>query len=188
MPPIRWLPRITPAPAVPARTSKNGSSTEPFSVLSATDDTHAVNLGQLKIFVPVGSIIWYAGIYVPPGYFLCNGNAISKNDYPDLFSIIGVAFGGDGNPYFNLPLLTDNRFIRGVEPGNAGNYQNSNFAAHTHTVTYSGAVNQFNQILNVQDTHTYFAVASSMSSESGGAGNGGETYPKNIGLLPCIKY
>ncbi len=171
-----------------SKASKNGSTTEQFSVASASSDVHAVNLGQLKTFVPVGCVIWYAGLNAPTGYLLCDGSSKSKNNYPALFAVIGCAFGGDGNPNFNLPLLTDSRFIRGVAPGYAGNYQNSNFAAHSHSFTYTGAANQLNQILNVQDTHGYFATASTMSAVSGGADSGTETYPKNVGLLPCIKY
>ena len=171
-----------------SKASKNGSTSEQFSVAAASGDNHAANLGQVKIFVPVGLVVWFAGLYAPTGYLLCNGASLSKNDYPALFAVIGCAFGGDGNPYFNLPLLTDNRFIRGVGAGYAGSYQGSNFAAHSHSVTYSGAANQFNQIHNIQDTYGYFATASTMSAESGGAGSGTETYPKNVGLLPCIKY
>ena len=171
-----------------SKASKNGSTTEPFSVAAASNDSHAVNLWQLKIFVPVGSVIWYAGANVPTGYLLCDGSYKSKNDYPALFAIIGCSFGGDGNPYFNLPLLTDNRFIRGVAPGSAGSYQNSNFAAHTHGVSYTGAVNQNGQIGSLQDGFVTFATAIGLYSESGAAGSGTETYPKNVGLLPCIKY
>ena len=171
-----------------SKASKNGSTTELFSVAAASDDSHAVNLGQLKIFVPVGSVIWYAGLNAPTGYLLCDGSAKSKNDFPALFAVIGCAFGGDGNPNFYLPLLTDSRFIRGVAPGSAGSYQNSNFAAHTHGVSYTGASNQSNLIMNLQDTGGIFSVAASMYSDSYAAGSGTETYPKNVGLLPCIKY
>jgi len=41
-------------------------------------------------------------------WFICNGRAISRTDYSDLFSIIGTSFGaGDGSTTFNLPDFRD---------------------------------------------------------------------------------
>ena len=37
-------------------------------------------------------------------WFICNGRAISRTDYSDLFAVIGTSFGaGDGSTTFNLP-------------------------------------------------------------------------------------
>lgn len=44
----------------------------------------------------------------------CNGAAISRTDYPDLFSAIGTAWGnGDGTTTFNVPDLRD-RALYGI--------------------------------------------------------------------------
>lgn len=65
----------------------------------------------------VGSIISYAGISVPAGYLLCDGSAISRTSYPNLFAAIGTSWGeGDGVTTFNLPDLRG-RFLRGVDSG-----------------------------------------------------------------------
>ena len=62
----------------------------------------------------VGSVAWYAGAGTPENYLLCDGSAISRKDYADLFAVIGTTYGaGDGSTTFNLPLLTDGRFIEG---------------------------------------------------------------------------
>ena len=62
----------------------------------------------------VGSVTWYAGAGTPENYLLCDGSAVSRTDYADLFAVIGTIYGaGDGSTTFNLPLLTDNRFIEG---------------------------------------------------------------------------
>lgn len=62
----------------------------------------------------VGSVTWYAGAGTPENYLLCDGSAVSRTDYADLFAVIGTTYGaGDGSTTFNLPLLTDNRFIEG---------------------------------------------------------------------------
>ena len=56
--------------------------------------------------VPVGGIMPYAGSTAPFGYLLCQGQAISRTTYADLFAIIGTTYGGgDGSSTFNIPDL-----------------------------------------------------------------------------------
>lgn len=58
--------------------------------------------GSLKI----GTIIPYAGDTLPTGYLYCDGSAISRTTYSDLFSVIGTTYGnGNGTTTFNLPNL-----------------------------------------------------------------------------------
>ena len=63
---------------------------------------------------PLGAIIAYsANGELPAGYLLCDGAAVSRTMYPDLFSVIGTTYGaGDGSTTFNLPDLTD-KFMEG---------------------------------------------------------------------------
>lgn len=64
--------------------------------------------------VPLGAILPLAhNSTVPAGYLLCDGAAVSRTMYPDLFSVIGTTYGaGDGSTTFNLPDLMG-RFIEG---------------------------------------------------------------------------
>lgn len=56
--------------------------------------------------VPLGGIVQYAGATAPDGWLICNGSAISRTTYADLFSAIGTTYGsGDGSTTFNLPNL-----------------------------------------------------------------------------------
>lgn len=58
--------------------------------------------------IPIGSIIPYGNSVVPETYLLCNGQAVSRTDYPELFAIIGTTFGsGDGSTTFNVPDYRD---------------------------------------------------------------------------------
>lgn len=53
---------------------------------------------------PIGTILPYGGDTAPTGYLLCDGAAISRTDYADLFAVIGTSFGtGDGTTTFNVP-------------------------------------------------------------------------------------
>lgn len=71
---------------------------------------------------PAGMIIPFAGPAenIPEGWLLCDGSAISRSDYSNLYNAIGVCWGtGDGTTTFNLPDLRG-MFLRGVS-GESGN-------------------------------------------------------------------
>jgi microcystin-dependent protein len=54
-----------------------------------------------------GSIYAYAGNQIPSGFLLCDGSAVSRSVYSDLFSVIGTSFGsGDGSTTFSLPDIS----------------------------------------------------------------------------------
>ena len=66
--------------------------------------------------MPIGGILPFAGNdAVPAGYLLCDGAAVSRTMYPDLFSVIGTTYGaGDGSTTFNVPdYNTAKRFAQG---------------------------------------------------------------------------
>ncbi len=72
-------------------------------------------LGQSIETVPIGTILPYsANEQEPPASFLfCDGSAVSRSIYSELFNIIGTIYGeGDGSTTFNLPNLI-NKFIEG---------------------------------------------------------------------------
>lgn len=54
----------------------------------------------------IGTIIQWGSDTLPEGWLLCDGSAVSRTDYADLFSVIGTNFGsGNGSTTFNLPDL-----------------------------------------------------------------------------------
>jgi microcystin-dependent protein len=56
--------------------------------------------------VPSGAIIPWPTRNVPSGYVLCDGRAISRTSFPNLFNFIGTTFGsGNGRTTFNVPDL-----------------------------------------------------------------------------------
>lgn len=66
--------------------------------------------------VPVGCIMPFAGpvANIPAGWMLCDGTAISRTTYANLYNVVGVAWGtGDGSSTFNLPDLRG-MFLRGL--------------------------------------------------------------------------
>lgn len=58
--------------------------------------------------LPVGFIAPYAGTGLAEGWLDCDGSAVSRTMYPDLFTAIGTTWGaGDGSTTFNLPRSED---------------------------------------------------------------------------------
>lgn len=56
--------------------------------------------------LPIGAIMPFGSDTIPENWLLCNGQAISRTDYQELFNTIGTNFGsGDGFTTFNLPDL-----------------------------------------------------------------------------------
>lgn len=56
--------------------------------------------------LPVGAIMPFGSDTIPDNWLLCNGQAVSRTDYQDLFNTIGITYGsGDGFTTFNLPDL-----------------------------------------------------------------------------------
>lgn len=63
--------------------------------------------------IPTGIVQAFAGSTTPQGWLLCDGSAISRTDYADLYAVIGDTYGaGDGSTTFNLPNLVD-KFVQG---------------------------------------------------------------------------
>lgn len=52
----------------------------------------------------VGTIKAYGGETAPVGWLICDGSAISRELYAELFGVIGTTYGaGDGSTTFNIP-------------------------------------------------------------------------------------
>jgi microcystin-dependent protein len=94
--------------------------------------------GELIKEMLTGAIFPFGGSVVPSGFLECDGQAVSRTDYSDLFSAIGTTFGpGDGSTTFNLPDLRG-RVPIGQDTGQAEFdtlAETGGEKAHTLTVT-----------------------------------------------------
>ena len=77
---------------------------DPGITLTGSAEQRRVVIGAPD-FVPVGAILgWTVGVAAPTGFLTCNGAAVSRTDYADLFAVVGTAYGvGDGVTTFNVP-------------------------------------------------------------------------------------
>lgn len=92
--------------------------------------------------VPVGSIQAYGGMSAPTNWLICDGSAVSRTDYKELFQIIGVSFGeGDGSTTFNIPDLRG-RIAVGNGLGTASDAVNRNIGQTGGSERVTLSVNQ----------------------------------------------
>ena len=100
---------------------------------------------------PTGTILAYASNgALPDGYLACDGSAVSRTTYADLFDVIGTTWGaGDGSTTFSLPNL-NGYWLKGSSTagssvsaglpnitGSAGNWRVG--ASNTRTGAFSGS-------------------------------------------------
>lgn len=101
--------------------------------------------GTLWADCPLGTINAFGGSTAPEGWLLCQGQAISRTDYADLFAVIGTNFGaGDGSTTFNLPDMREaapvgagTNATNTIETHNAvnlGAFQDDQVQSHEHNV------------------------------------------------------
>ena len=64
-----------------------------------------------------------AGNTIPDGWLLCNGAAVSRTTYAELFAAIGTRYGsGNGSTTFNLPNFNGRHVLGTTNTGNLGSY------------------------------------------------------------------
>ena len=83
-----------------------------FRTITSRDTPKSVPVGLFP-----GEIRLYTSTTVPPpfNWLVCDGEAVSREEYPRLFHVIGITYGsGDGQTTFNLPDLRS-RFPLGLD-------------------------------------------------------------------------
>lgn len=124
---------------------------------------------DVRALLPVGVVLPFAGncgaeatreSLAAQGYLVCDGAAVSRKEYSNLYATLGVSHGeGDGETTFNLPDYRG-RFLRGVDGGagndpdvgnrkamadggnandQVGSIQGDAVSAHEHTVGENGS-------------------------------------------------
>lgn len=70
--------------------------------------------------VETGTVTFFGGAAAPAGWLLCNGAAVSRSTFADLFAVVGTTYGpGDGSTTFNVPDLRQ-RFPLGKAAAGTG--------------------------------------------------------------------
>ena len=164
---------------------------------------------QLPPAIPTGAIIYFDLTECPPDFLICDGSAVSRTTYANLFAKIGTRHGaGDGSTTFNLPDM-DARFLEGTtDTGQVGTNVEAglpNIIGHSEldttvdgnsliflasgafsreVVQASGGYAAYQSVLTVQ-RHGNFDFDASNSNAI--FGKSSVVQPSSIRLLPCIK-
>lgn len=154
-----------------------------------------------------GQVAYFAMTTAPTGWLKCNGAAISRTTYADLFAAIGTAWGvGNGSTTFNLPDLRG-EFLRAWDDGRGAD-AGRGFGVHQGDAirNFTGSLSFGAQMAAVQSANGVFypgATAQLMPQQasvnavgvnpvlfdvSRGVPVANENRPRNQALLACIKY
>lgn len=123
-------------------------------------------VGIDKSGAPIGHIVKLANGTLTPGLLACDGSAVSRTTFAQLFAQIGVAFGsGDGSTTFNVPdyrgrtpigdgtgagltartrggtVGTETHQLSSTESGTTGHSHTGSGGSHTHPVQIAGGGN-----------------------------------------------
>lgn len=124
------------------------------------------NITLAPITVPAGVTLPYTGNTAPAGWLLCDGSAISRTTYAELFGNISTLWGtGDGSTTFNLPDL------RGRIPVGKDNMGGT--AANRITSGGSGIIGTTVGATGGAETHTLSTAQIPSHSHSGSTSNAG---------------
>lgn len=157
--------------------------------------------GTLWADCPLGTINAFGGTTAPDGWLLCQGQAISRTDYADLFAIIGTNFGsGDGSTTFNLPDMreattkgagTTSKTVGTHNAINVGDFVDDRTQSHTHTVNVADGFSytQIGQPLNwgVGGSVTLYANNNTKTTSSQNGRTGNTTEVKAVGVNYIMK-
>jgi len=156
---------------------------------------------------PTGTIIAYSVNNVPSGYLKCEGQAISRADYSNLFNIIGTTYGsGDGSTTFNVPDLRG-EFLRGTgtnshkNQGNGSNvgehqdgteipnmYAQGAGGGYIRYITSGTTATSLKNYDSSVGTGNYNRYSGQSSAETGTYTLNYTSRPTNTSVLYCIKY
>ena len=134
--------------------------------------------------VPIGTVLDYASASpLPQNFLACDGSAISRATFSDLFAVIGTTWGvGDGSTTFNLPNLARSvtvgaggtgTAILGNTVGSAGGEEQhtmllTELVSHTHTVQASPATGSLVTVLQAIAANAPSIVSYASNSTGGG--------------------
>lgn len=110
-------------------------ATDPVNSRSAVSKGYVDQFMAYSTGFPIGAVVPLAGSEIPGGFLLCDGSAVSRETYSDLFGTLGTIYGeGDGSTTFNIPDLRS-QFVRGRgDDQTLGSIVNGTLESHIHPV------------------------------------------------------
>ena len=148
---------------------------------------------------PAGTVGYFPAQTPPSGWLKANGDLVSRTTYAALFAVIGTTYGaGDGSTTFALPDLRG-EFVRGFDDGrgvDSGRGIGTAQGDRANAITEIGRMDTSPQSSSVSVPENGDWSSPNIQTGTNAAGtalglrtrrSGGETRPRNVALLACIK-
>ena len=120
---------------------------------TSTTTPLGTRLSAIESRVPSGTLHQWPTATAPNGYLLCQGQAISRSQFANLFAAIGTLYGaGDGSTTFNLPDLQGRVPVGRSSSGTFATLNNKN-DINTETVTLN--LTQLPVHTHIQNPHNH---------------------------------
>lgn len=123
---------------------------------SGTDNIYATVEGAAQEIVSQfnpGMYMAFAASAAPTGWLLCDGSAVSRTTYANLFAVIGVSYGsGNGTTTFNLPDLRGRTIFGMDNMGGSGANRISTLTAYADSANGRGGASSVTPSGTVGDT------------------------------------
>lgn len=178
---------------------------DPVASMDATSKEYVdsaisvVTIAIEKAKLPAGTKIDTFCTSPPEGFLRCDGSAVSRTTYLDLFNAIGVTYGvGNGTTTFTLPNCND-RFPLGLGTTYSGlgmtggesthKLTPAEMPSHIHSITPPNCASQPNGGYTVSGNDSIGTEPiNSYNSDSAGGDGTHNNMPPFITSMVCIKY
>lgn len=153
--------------------------------------------GTLYADSPIGSIQPYGGADAPAGWMICDGTSLLRASYPELFAVIGTAFGSADSTHFNIPDMRESvpkgAGLTGQTVGAhldadglaVGEFLDDRIQEHNHGINFtssgSGNLYSLNFSENKSSNYNYTIISNAKGR------TGATTEVKSVGVNYIIK-
>jgi len=180
--------------------------THKFIAWDDTDDAYSVLFSVLQHAIsPAGFIQPFGGATAPDGWLPCDGAAVSRTTYAELFTAIGTIWGvGDGSTTFNVPDLRETGLvgtgtkaseITAHDTYTVGQFKDDQGQGHRHSPLSpaTGFIgvggNAINPGTNATAWSNQLTTGDLITDGTNGTPRvGTTTHGKQTGVLYCIRY
>ncbi len=163
----------------------NGASTTIAILATATTTQFGIYGG----IAPVGSMLAYASTTAPVGWLLCDGSSLLRTAYPQLFQVIGIAYGSADGTHFTLPNLSGRTPVMASTTANIGQTGGEDL----HTITQAQIPN-YNLVFPGSNAGAVsggageYTTSGSTNIPSGGSGTAMNVRDPYLAVQYIIKY
>ena len=105
--------------------------------------------------LPVGTVQPFLGLTPPLGYLICQGQLISKIEYPELYNICKSTFGTETETHFYLPDLRGKTIIGYDQNDNLFNIMGKILGSRVHTHTSAAHTHDVAGHTHTSAAHTH---------------------------------